>query len=131
MGQHPTTTLTTWLPPALSSEPTELCLVIPGFVPNTIVTEIIIDEEGNFAVPCMDRIFADEMVAQEVVDYEYGSCNGCVVVYHDFSVPLSRAGEKTFLLVPVTRIRDCQRLDDEVTEYFAEKNPRAKADVQT
>lgn len=109
-----------WLPPALSSIPTELCLVTPGFVPSTLVTEIIINQEGDFVVPCLNGVFRRGIIVKEIVDYTLHNSINMAVIFHELSTPIEPPNEKTFVLVPVSRIRKCELLDEEALHFFGQ-----------
>ena len=111
-----------WLLPALSAIPTELCLITPGFVPNTLTTEIIISDDGDFVIPCLNGIFCQGVVVKEVVSYTLHCDNApnTAVILHDLSVPLCNTDQKTFVLVPVTCIRNCLPLDSEHLDFFTD-----------
>jgi hypothetical protein len=93
-----------WLPPALSSLPTELCFISPGFVPSILTTEIVISPNGQYVIPCMNGLFSLGTVVEEMIDYRHREGTGTIVIYHDPSHSFSRADRKNFLVVPLTRI---------------------------
>ena len=97
-----------------------MCLVTPGFVPNTLVAEIVINNEGDFVVPCLRGIFRHGTIVKETVDYTVGNSINTAVVFHDLSIPINPAREKTFVLVPISRIRTCRCLDDETLHFFGQ-----------
>ena len=97
-----------------------MCLVTPGFVPNTLVAEIVINQEGDFVVPCLGGIFCHGTIVKETMDYTVGNSINTVVIFHDLSIPINPAREKTFVLVPVSCIRSCRDLDDETLHFFSQ-----------
>ena len=59
------------------------------------------------------------MVAQDIVDYQSAGHEGTITVY-DPSIPISRANEKTFFLVPSTRISNRMPLDDQTLTFISQ-----------
>jgi hypothetical protein len=109
-----------WLPPALSSLPTELCFISPGFVPSILTTEIVISPNGQYIILCMNGLFSLGTVVEEMIHYRHREGAGSIVIYHDPSLSFSRANWKKFLVVPLTRIQGCQRLTDDTLSFFAQ-----------
>ena len=89
-------------------------------MPNTLIAEIIINQEGDFVVPCLGGIFRHGTIVKETVDYTVGNSINTAVIFHNLSIPINPAREKTFVLVPVSHIRSCRDLDDKTLHFFSQ-----------
>ena len=94
----------------LSRTPTQLCLITPGFVPNHFTIELIMDSSGTFTIRNLNDIFPFGLVIQEIIDYEDTTGVGTLTVFHDLSVPWMAIAGKTFVVVPITLLRNRQEL---------------------
>lgn len=108
------------LPTVLSGTPTQLCLVTPGFVPNRFTMELNVESYGHFTLACLNDVFPHGLVMQEIIDYEDATGEGTLAVFHNPSIPWVAAARKTFVIVPITLLRDGWELGSAQLDFFGQ-----------